>query len=109
VELPPALVAGAGWMARIDGTRDERAAIVQRVHEDRPHRLLLVCHGRSTPDRGTGRFFADARAHATGLLLVPATAAAADVKRWRAWLDASGFGEMPVFAAPDDAHEWMGS
>ena len=93
---------------RIDGTRDERDAVLHRLAERRPGRLLLVCHAGSTPDRGTQRFLAAARVPSTAVLLAPATGRAVlEQARWRAWLDDSGLADVPVLADEPVALAWL--
>lgn len=117
-ELPPeweaeaGLAATAAWQARVDGTREEREAVLARLTARPPAGLLLACHAPSTPDRGTGRFL-QAASHAapTALLLttvdglpMPAGAPA----RWRAWLDETGHDEVPLFTSAAEATHWAG-
>ena len=106
--LPPPLLAEAAWSERIEGRAEERAALLQRLAAAPPARLLVVCHAASTPDRGTGRFLDGARPVPTALLLVPADLAAAALPRWRAWLDAAGRAELPVFAQVHEVQGWSG-
>jgi hypothetical protein len=106
--VPPAVGAAAAWSERIDGTRDERDAVLRRLAERRPGRLLLVCHAGSTPDRGTRRFLAEARAPSTAVLLVPTTGRPATAAaRWRAWLDDSGMADVPALADEPAALAWL--
>ena len=107
-ELPPSLAADAAWSERIEGRGDERAALLQRLAAAPPAQLLLVCHAVSTPDRGTGRFLDGARPVPTALLLLPAALASPALPRWRAWLDAAGRADVPVFAEADEARRWSG-
>lgn len=106
--LPPSLLAEAAWSERIEGRGEERAALLQRLVAAPPARLLVVCHAASTPDRGTGRFLDGARPVATALLLVPAELAAQALPRWRAWLDAAGRADLPVFTDTNEARRWSG-
>lgn len=108
VDLPPALRAAAAWSERIEGTLDERDALLRRLADAPPARLLVACHAGSTPDRGTQRFLAAARAPTTAVLLAPPGAkAAAAVPRWRAWLDGSGLADVALLADDAAALAWM--
>lgn len=100
--LPPALLERAAWSERVDGGLEERQALLRRIAEHPPARLLLACHAPSTPDRGTLRFIEAARAGSVALLLLPG-ADAAHATRWRDWLGAAGCGEIPVFDDADAA------
>lgn len=91
--LPPALVERASWSERIDGGNDERQAVLRRLARQVPARLLVACHGPSTPDRGTLRFLEAASAGRTALLLLGDGKHAA---RWRAWLDDAGRADIAV-------------
>ena len=109
-EVPAGVRAAAAWIERIDGTRDERDAVLHRLAERRPGRLLLVCHAGSTPDRGTQRFLAAARAPSTAVLLAPAAGRAALAPaqaRWRAWLDDSGLADVAALADEPAALAWL--
>ncbi len=106
--LPSAAEAAAAWSERIDGTLDERDAVLRRLAERQPGRLLLACHAGSTPDRGTQRFLAAARAPSTAVLLLPATdRATTAAARWRAWLDDSGLAGLPVLADEPALLAWL--
>ena len=106
VAVPPALLQRASWSERVDGSSDERQALLQRLAQTPPARLLVVCHAASTPDRGTGRFLAGAGAVPTALLLVPPEHAGAAAPRWRAWLDQAGRADLSVFTEADAAQRW---
>ena len=75
-EVPAGIRAAVAWSERINGTGDERDAMLWQLAERRPHRLLLVCHAGSTPDRGTQRFLADTCMPPTAVLLLAATGTA---------------------------------
>ena len=106
--VPPAVETAAAWSERIDGTLEERDAVLRRLADRPPGRLLLACHAGSTPDRGTQRFLAAARAPSTAVLLLPAAdRPAGAVLRWRAWLDASSLADVPVLADEPAALAWL--
>ena len=109
-EVPAGIRAAVAWSERIDGTGDERDAVLRRLAERPPRRLLLVCHGGSTPDRGTQRFFTTARMPSTAVLLLSATGAvtATAAARWRAWLDDSGLADVSAFIDESAALAWLG-
>jgi len=100
VALPAALLARAAWSERLDGGIAERQAVLRRLAEHPPARLLLACHAPSTPDRGTLRFLESARAGGIALLLLGDGAHAA---RWRDWLDAAGRADIAVLTDADEA------
>jgi hypothetical protein len=93
---------------RIAGAQRERVAILTALADVRPDRLLLVCHGPSSPDRGTARFLREAQGHCrhTGLLLAGAMHDA-DPGRWRDWLTASELDTVSLLADADSARTWM--
>lgn len=107
--LPPALLAQAAWSERLDGGLDERRAVLRRLADHPPARLLLACHAPSTPDRGTLRFLEAAHAGAITLLLLGDGTHAA---RWRQWLDAAGRNDIAVItdaeAGTSAAHDGHG-
>lgn len=98
--LPPALAERASWSERIDGGIDQRQAVLRRLAGQVPARLLVACHGPSTPDRGTLRFLEAASAGSIALLLLGETTHAA---RWRDWLDAAGRSDIAVLTDIDEA------
>ncbi len=82
--------------------------MLRRLAAAPPARLLVVCHAASTPDRGTQRFLAAARAPATALLLAPAGAkAAAAAPRWQAWLDDSLLDGVALHTDEAAALAWL--
>ncbi len=93
--LPAALLDRAAWSEHVDGGLEEREALLRRIADHPPARLLLACHAPSTPDRGTLRFIEAARAGSIALLLLPAPDAA-QLARWRDWLAACGRGDITV-------------
>ena len=95
--LPAALLERAAWSERVDGGLEEREALLRRIADHPPARLLMACHAPSTPDRGTLRFIEAARAGSIALLLLPAPDAA-QLARWRDWLAACGRGDITVHA-----------
>lgn len=106
VALPAELVQHASWSDRVDGSGDERRALLQRLAHTPPARLLLVCHAASTPDRGTGRFLDGAGGVPTALLLAPPEHAAAAAPRWRAWLTGAGRAGVSVLVDAAAAQRW---
>lgn len=98
--LPSALLARAAWSDRLDGGLEERQAVLRRLSDHPPARLLLACHAPSTPDRGTLRFLEAARAGSIALLLLGDGSHAA---RWRDWLAAAGRDDIAVLTDADAA------
>lgn len=101
---PPAGV-DAPLLQRIAGAAEEKRALLTALQEAAPRRLLLVCHGPSSPDRGTERFMREAlqRAGTAALLLLAEGGAA----RWRAWVADTGLPLDAVFERPGEAAEWL--
>ncbi|MFT3666890.1 DUF2868 domain-containing protein [Piscinibacter sp.] len=95
IELPAMPGEGLLWQARADGALDERRALLRRLAERPPERLLLACHAPSTPDRGTLRFIEAARAGRIELRLLPPPDAAQRA-RWRDWLAAAGRADIVI-------------
>jgi len=99
---PPAEV-NAPLRVRTAGAADEKRTLLARLHEAAPQRLLLVCHGLSSPDRGTERFLREALQGAgQGALLAEGGAA-----RWRAWAAEKGLPLDAVFDNPAEARQWL--
>jgi len=101
---PPAGMAAAPpplllLLLRTAGAADDKRALLSRLQEAAPQRLLLVCHGPASPDRGTERFIREALqgAGAGALLLAEGGAA-----RWRRWAADTA---LPLDAVFDDAAE----
>jgi hypothetical protein len=101
-ELPATL------SCRIAGAQRERVAVLKALADARPDRLLLVCHGPSSPDRGTARFLREAQSYCmhTGLLLAGAMHDT-DAARWRDWLAASELASVGLLADADTARAWL--
>lgn len=119
-ELPPEL----GWVPQISlsnvwqhtlaGTSSERQSVLATLHQRRPAALLLLCHGASSPDRGTERFVraCAAEAGACRILLLAASGAelqTMQTQRWAEWLQRSGLAKEGVALLPDaaTAQQWL--
>lgn len=107
-DWPPAdlstLAGRATWQTAIAGTADERRGVLDRIAQTRPQRVLLVCHGPSTPDRGTERFAREALAWgAQGGLLLRGDA---PPQRWADWLQRSGLAPLRLFTDAAAASAW---
>lgn len=121
-ELPPEVAwapqnaLSNAWQHTLAGSSTERQAVLATLHQRRPAALLLVCHGASSPDRGTERFVraCAVEAGACRILLVVAAGAvpqAAHIERWAAWLTRSGLEKDGVALLADgtDAEQWLAS
>ena len=110
---PPVQAGGSAlWTRRIAGTSEERAEVLQALRQLRPGRLLAVCHGASSPDRGTARFLREAGASAArcALLLEGSggmSAAGDDLARWAAWRTAAGLTQFDLVTGQADAEAWL--
>ncbi|WP_158080872.1 DUF2868 domain-containing protein [Pelomonas sp. KK5] len=100
-ELPPE----ADWPPRrIAGSLGEREALLAELAAAPPVRLLIVCHGASSPDRGTARLLREAAGSAGATaLLVPGRGAS----RWRDWLAASGLAGIALHEDRVAALAWL--
>jgi hypothetical protein len=119
-ELPPEVAwapqspLSNAWQHALAGSSTERQAVLTTLRQRRPAALLLVCHGASSPDRGTERFVraCAAEAGACRILLVTAGGALpqpANVDRWTAWLTRSGLEKEGVVLLADGlaAEQWL--
>lgn len=115
-ELPPEFpwplrsTTSAGHVhLRIAGASEERRSAIDLLSREPARKILLVCNGATSPDRGTERFFRDASAHcrAVGLLLVePGGARGVNLDRWVTWLKATALDRIEVFTKIGDANAW---
>ncbi|RZL66104.1 MAG: DUF2868 domain-containing protein [Variovorax sp.] len=87
---------------RIDGSAGQRRDALDRLAQQRPARVLIVCNGSSSPDRGTERFVRDVQGHSgecrlalMGVATVPA--------RWRDWRNDAGLAAVQLEADLDTA------
>lgn len=105
---PPLPVTASIQVQRIEGTQQERAAVLQALATAPPQRLLIACHAPSSPDRGTERFVREASglAGACGLLLTGARQDA-DAARWRDWLQRSGLAQLVLHTEAQAALAWL--
>jgi hypothetical protein len=107
---PGELATSADLAARISGTGQERRALLDKLAEVRPHKILLVCNPASSPDRGTERFIREACARSTqcALLLTPSSNGdVGNAQRWQSWLRHIGMTEIPSFTDLDNASAWF--
>ena len=103
----PAWHPAVQWLERIAGSSLERTAVVQRLLEQRPHALLIATWGASSPDRGTARFLREAAATASRTAILLTGTGTGSTDRWQAWLQASGFPQIPVFVDMAAADAWL--
>lgn len=114
-ELPPDLPWHPGADAaieRVAGDSRGRQRVIDRLAGAPAARVIVVCNGASSPDRGTARFLRDTSAHAAALalwLVGPPGDKPPDVTVWTAWLQDLGFGHLPVFTQPAAARDWGAS
>jgi hypothetical protein len=96
-------------------TRAQRSALLDHLQLQPPHRLLLVCDGRQTPDRGTVALLADlaglAGAAHVALLGIQDEPAANDARpsAWHKQLLAAGFEPDRLHMEFATALTWLGS
>lgn len=110
-ELPQALpwpaALAAVPQARTTGSAVEKRAVLARLGDAAPARLLLLCHGPSSPDRGAERFIRVAlQSSGSGALLLLA-ADAAGLRRWRDWVAETGLPLHAVFVHAEAAQQWL--
>lgn len=105
---PPFVPPAAVQVQRIDGSQAERAGVLQALAAAPPHRLLVVCHAASSPDRGTARFLGEACGLAVdcGVLLLGARQLG-DTARWQDWLQSSALPPLAVLSEPAAAQAWL--
>ena len=110
-ELPEALAWPAALAAspqvRTTGSADEKRALLARLNDAAPARLLLLCHGPSSPDRGAERFIRAALQTAGSGALLLMAADAAGVRRWRDWVAETGLPLHAVFDDAEAAQQWL--
>lgn len=102
---PPVGLPAPPLAQRIAGAADEKRRLLAQLQGLAPQRLLLVCHGPSSPDRGTERFVREALQRVgAGALLLSGEAGAA---RWRSWVADCALPLQAVFDAPAPARAWL--
>ncbi|WP_349741126.1 DUF2868 domain-containing protein [Roseateles cavernae] len=102
---PPAGLPAPPLALRIAGAADEKRRLLAQLQDLAPQRLLLVCHGPSSPDRGTERFVREALQRVgAGALLLSGEAGAA---RWHSWVADCALPLQAVFDAPAPARAWL--
>lgn len=106
-----------GWPAetdawRCDGSATSRKELLTRLAKARPARVLLVCDGAASPDRGTERFMREVLARSgrvdfclLGTAVPEGFGPLGDSneayrQRWQQWLSDSGLAEIHPVADP---------
>ncbi|WP_309626487.1 DUF2868 domain-containing protein [Methylibium sp.] len=107
---PPDGLSAQGHVSRrISGTGDERRAVLDLLAGARAGKILFVCNGATSPDRGTARVMREATVHvgAAALLLVDAGGArGVNLPQWTAWLKTAALDATEVFTKVADANAW---
>jgi hypothetical protein len=108
---PPGMLAASAHLTeRISGTSLERRALLDKLAQARPYKILLVCNPASSPDRGTERFMREACAHGAQCALLLAPSSSSEIgnpQRWQSWLQHIGMTDMQSFTDLDNATEWF--
>ena len=110
-ELPDAAIWPAGLSAALQtsiaGSADDKRQLLARLHAAAPARLLLLCHGPSSPDRGSERFMRAALQEAGSGALLLTAADPAGSQRWRGWVAQTGLPLHAVFDQAEAAQDWL--
>lgn len=116
IELPPDLAWPPGALSPevadlgiVDG-RAERNALLDRLQGHAPARLLLVCDGHQTPDRGTTAWLADLAGFAGDThvaLLDRRNGPQGREAAWLAQLQAAGFPPLTIHTEVAAALDWL--
>ena len=93
---PPDLPAGDGPVLRVDGSADQRRALLDAAAQLRPRTLVMVCHAASSPDRGTERLLRELLGHCGECRLRLYGGDAAARRRWQRWLVDSGLDVIAI-------------
>jgi hypothetical protein len=93
--------------ARTSGGAVENRALLTHLNAAAPARLLLLCHGPASPDRGAERFVRAALQAAGSGALVLMAADAAGLRRWRDWVAETGLPLHAVFDNAVAAQQWL--
>jgi len=106
---PPDLPADV-WSAGNLDNRADRNALLDRLAAAPARRLLLVCDGGQTPDRGTLALIAALSAHSedTAVWLLPAATPRIDRRdAWLSQLQAAGMAAPAIMAETGAAFQWL--
>lgn len=98
---------------RLAGAAVERQNALQALGQTAPWTLLLVCHGASSPDRGTARFLRETShmVEKSCIVLVeanegkPSSTSALGMRRWSEWLKAERLDAMELLNFPEVGQE----
>ena len=113
---PNPLAESAHLNERIAGASQERRAVLDKLAQTRPYKILLVCNPASSPDRGTERFLREACAYGTHCALLLAAPSgnedneggeSSNPQRWQSWLQHIGMTDTQSFTDLDNATEWF--
>lgn len=107
---PPAGLEGSPALTlRILGSSAERCMVLDLAAREAPGKVLLVCDGATSPDRGTERFIRDMTAGGSSLALLlirPDNMRETNPGRWMDWLKASSLDRVEVFVDAAKANGW---
>ncbi len=108
---PPGLSPAVANVGVID-SGSQRRALLDRLQQGRPARLLLVCDARQTPDRGTISLLAELAglAQETRVALLGAPSSSSGASRadiWRERLQAAGFPPESLAQAKSASLLWL--
>ncbi|TEA77059.1 DUF2868 domain-containing protein [Allopusillimonas ginsengisoli] len=108
---PPGLSPAVANFGVIDSS-NQRKALLDRLQQSRPTRLLLICDARQTPDRGTIALLTELASFAqdTRIALLRAPASSQSETRtetWRERLQAAGFPPQNLTQAKPAALLWL--
>jgi hypothetical protein len=107
---PFAWPASVALHERIAGMAQERRRLLDTLAQLRPARLLMVCNGVATPDRGTERFLREAAGCSAqcAILLIPSSNPTEDGKpRWQRWLQDTDMNHITAMTDVREALAWL--
>ncbi|MBK9026579.1 MAG: DUF2868 domain-containing protein [Propionivibrio sp.] len=110
VVWPPSHLPDGIVVAGNISTLDSRDALLNRIAQIKPRRVVVACEARATPDRGTLFLLNDVSnvAEAVGVLLLNQSSARADRARyWREELAAVGIKAELIFPELSESLVWL--
>ncbi len=95
---------------RIAGMAQERRQLLDKLAQLHPAKLLLVCNGAATPDRGTERFLREASGSAAQcaiLLVYSSNPMKESSQRWQQWLQDTDMNHIFAMTDTQQALAWL--